>query len=134
MKHKTLFRIGLKLIGAYLTAFGINIVLMNMGSFVHNYSNFGISAIEIWWYFTISAGISQIAIGCYFFFGGEWVVNKAIPSNRPYCPECGYDLSGAVSCRCPECDTPFDPERVRPSALATGDDNSDDDSDRVDLM
>ena len=27
----------------------------------------------------------------------------AARSNRPYCPECGYDLSKATSGNCPEC-------------------------------
>jgi hypothetical protein len=31
----------------------------------------------------------------------------AIPSNRPYCPECAYDLTGAAVERCPEYDTSF---------------------------
>jgi hypothetical protein len=50
-----------------------------------------------------------LLVGLYFFFGGEWVVNKAIPGNRPYCHECGYDLTGAVGSVCNECGTPFKP-------------------------
>jgi hypothetical protein len=58
-----------------------------------------------WWYYILqpAAGLVQMGIGAYFFFGGEWIVNRAIPSNRPYCPECGYDLSKSRSERCPEC-------------------------------
>jgi hypothetical protein len=45
----------------------------------------------------------QLLLGLYLFFGAKWIVNKAIPSNRPYCPECGYDLSKSRGDVCPEC-------------------------------
>ncbi len=50
-----------------------------------------------------SGSIVQLAIGVYLLFGGNWIVNVCISSNRPYCPECGYDLSKATSANCPEC-------------------------------
>jgi rubrerythrin len=57
----------------------------------------------------LSISIEMIA-GAYLFFGGKWVADKAIPSNRPYCHECGYELTGNVSDRCPECGT-FPPKK-----------------------
>jgi hypothetical protein len=54
----------------------------------------------------------EAAIGLYLFFGGKWIANKAIPGNRPYCHECGYDLTQNSSGICPECGTPT------PSSLA----------------
>lgn len=57
--------------------------------------------------------LAPFAIGLYLFFGGEWVVNLAIASNRPYCPECGYDLSRATGPVCPECGTLL-PPNARP--------------------
>jgi len=30
-----------------------------------------------------------------------------------FCPQCDYNLTGLVEHRCPECGTPFDPERLR---------------------
>lgn len=59
---------------------------------------------EQWWLSIepIAAPVVQMVIGIYLFFGGAWVANRAFPSNRPYCAECGYDLRGSAE-RCPEC-------------------------------
>ncbi len=65
----------------------------------------------------------EFGLGLYLFFGGAWVVNHCIPSNRPYCPECGYDTSSLVSGqRCPECgDTlPGPPPGVGEPQVDTG--------------
>jgi hypothetical protein len=61
-----------------------------------------------------SGGILSLLIGLYLFFGGKWIVNRAIPGNRPYCQECGYELTRTQSDRCPECGTSFHPEDVQP--------------------
>ncbi len=45
----------------------------------------------------------QFVLGLYLLFSGEALVNLCIPSNRPYCPECGYELSESSQERCPEC-------------------------------
>jgi hypothetical protein len=59
------------------------------------------------WYVTARiTGACPMSLGFYLFFGRKWIVNLAIPSNRPYCAECGYDLSQTRSLRCPECGTP----------------------------
>ena len=63
-----------------------------------------------WTYFVmhLASPVAQSAIGLYLLLGGAWLVNKCIPSNRPYCPECGYDLSSSKgSGRCPECGVPI---------------------------
>ncbi len=30
-----------------------------------------------------------------------------------FCPKCDYNLTGLIENRCPECGTPFDPEKLR---------------------
>ncbi|HVP73552.1 MAG TPA: hypothetical protein VMS30_07430 [Phycisphaerales bacterium] len=108
MKHKTWFRLVLKAIGVLL----IGIALPTCGQLAaHVLSYVFIDATNSIFgndYWAIQSlylvgGLLQMAFGLYLFLGGKWIVDKAIPSNRPYCPECGYDMSRAQGARCPEC-------------------------------
>jgi uncharacterized paraquat-inducible protein A len=63
------------------------------------------------YYSVLNSGFFNLIAGLYLFFGGKWIVNKAIPSNRPYCHECGYELTHARSNVCPECGTEFKPSK-----------------------
>jgi hypothetical protein len=104
MKHKTLFRLLVKAIGILLLAFAIPelvgvmayyLIIASPGSAAWSTSN---------WIYSMLGPAIQAAIGAYLFLEGKWVIDKCIPSNRPYCPECGYDLSHNVSTlNCPEC-------------------------------
>ena len=117
MKYKTLFRLMLKAVGVLLFVQGCFYLINYGGRFLvllaqgpgYSLSGLGLGG--------LTASFTQMIIGLYLFFGGKWVVDKAIPGNRPYCHECGYDLTGLKRNRCPECDTPFNPDEVRPSAM-----------------
>lgn len=104
MKHKTLFRLLLKAIGILLIAFAIPelVAIMAYYLIVELPGSANWSAAN--WIYSMLAPAIQTAIGAYLFLEGKWVIDKCIPSNRPYCPECGYDLShNTSSTNCPEC-------------------------------
>ena len=50
----------------------------------------------------------QAGLGLYLRLGGRRIADLAILSNRPYCPECGYDNSNATEKCCPECSLRID--------------------------
>jgi hypothetical protein len=108
MKYKTLFRIMCKAIGVYFFVSGCSGALMNISGLI---VMFFVSPAAVGPYrslYSIPSGIGSLvdfAVGYYLFFHGQTVANWAVPGNRPYCPECGYDLSGSVSGMCPECGT-----------------------------
>lgn len=116
MKYKTLFRLMLKAIGVWLFFDGVSWFLMYAPSMIAMLADrLPMGASVSWEYVLMPMGpLIKVGAGVYLFFGGARIVDKAVPGNRPYCPECAYDLSGAVSNRCPECGTPFRPEDVRP--------------------
>jgi hypothetical protein len=109
MKYKTLFRVLLKLLGVYFAGLGSFQLLsqtLNLFSFLSIRS--GMPSSQYWFYgFSMVSAAVEIGFGLYLFFGGRWIVDKAIPGNRPYCHECGYDLTSAVGNVCNECGTPF---------------------------
>lgn len=104
MKHKTWFRLVLKAIGVLTVGTAIPVLIWSGTEVALSVwgvgSGLGMGEMMIS-YFVGSA--AQVIFGLYLFFGGEWIVNMVIPSNRPYCPNCGYDVSRATSGRCPEC-------------------------------
>ena len=108
MKHKTWFRLVLKAIGVLLIGFSLQGVIPAIAAVVMyllEWSEMSVSSNEfMWWNFPYYiAGFVQFGLGIYLFFGGKWIVNKAIPSNRSYCPECGYQIANAHGANCPEC-------------------------------
>lgn len=60
--------------------------------------------------------LASVGVGCYLLFFGEWLLNQIIPSNRRYCPDCGYDVSEPLFAkRCAECGAVLPPD-VAPNA------------------
>ena len=104
MKYKTLFRMLLKAIGILVFIQGIGMFLSHVG-----YVTMGMVAFAV---VGAVGGALQMLVGLYLFFGGKWIADKAIPGNRPYCHESGYDLTNAAGNLCAECGTPFKPAQV----------------------
>lgn len=127
MRYKTLFRLALKVIGVVFFLLGI----VNLPSYCIQLAATvlapGTPGAATWLYVAWAVTpVLQIAIGAYLFIGGEWIVDRAIPSNRLYCHECGYMLEGIKGDRCPECDTPF-----RSPGAPPEDDRAEDGRERV---
>ncbi len=120
MKHKTWFRlvlkaIGILLIGQWLNEFANSIwwlldVVISGGDLYRGYANNPYYTAPTTDYreavrltFEFIGPILPFVFGLYLLFGGKWLVDKIIPSNRPYCPNCGYPLTDTASEQCPEC-------------------------------
>jgi hypothetical protein len=129
MKHKTWFRLVIKTIGVLLIGLSISGAVTSVvgildalfiGERWTMYSPYGAQlSAEFSWPLLASTLLqllppgAQLAFGIYLLVGGKWIVNRCIPSNRPYCPECGYDLSNSRGAKCPECGVALPISRAR---------------------
>jgi len=119
MKYKTAFRLALRAIGVLVICQNLPWISRYVFANALSASGFtGSSGTLEHEAATLLAGAVCLAMGLYLFFAGEWIVNKAIPSNRPYCQECGYELTGlTLQGNCPECGTAFvRADRIDPDA------------------
>lgn len=102
MRYKTLFRVWMKVIGVYFVvtnSASLISTLVRMGRILEDNAGLNIG-------FLLQDGLPRMftfAIGLYLFFGGKWITDLAIPSNRPYCAECGYDIGRSPGDTCQEC-------------------------------
>lgn len=103
MRYKTLFRVLVKVIGVWFLAQGVSSMITQaftvVQAFIRDPNYLGTS----WFEYMPIYPASYILVGLYLFLGGGWITEIAIPSNRPYCPQCGYDLGNTVAGECPEC-------------------------------
>lgn len=114
MKYKTLVRLALKLVGVLLLAYAIP-DLVNTGTmfvlaigegYTPWFGSGSLELSELVMYMTQIGAVGtllKLIIGGYLLFGGAAVANLCVPSNRTYCPECGYELRMIAGERCPEC-------------------------------
>ena len=111
MKHKTWFRLALKVVGIALIGWSapslVQSMMMVVWWMVQYSGNVNVMGGGDWWWSWLQpiGPVLQLTIGLYLLFGGKWIVNLCIPSNRPYCPECGYELRRPQGSTCPECGT-----------------------------
>lgn len=113
MKHKTWFRLVLKAIGIFLLATGVVELVDSISRAIGQVYFVGFMGggtiydferlLSLALYSGLVGGIGRLVIGAYLLFGGAKLVNLCIPSNRPYCPHCGYDVRGVGDGICPEC-------------------------------
>ena len=64
-------------------------------------------------------------LSLFLFFKPNIIVNLAIPSNKPYCPECGYNLSKNTGSVCSECGIAL-PNNLRDEINKTAPSSTDD--------
>ena len=125
MKHKTWFRLVMKAIGVLLICLSLPDLMragVQLASTLLSDPGSGPWPPGGWWWWLGAWGVGpalQLALGLYLVLGGKWIVDTVIPSNRPYCPECGYDVSKATASDCPECGSQL-PAELRTAQPAEG--------------
>lgn len=106
MKYKTLTRLAVRLIGLWFLIQGAASLPQGLFPLLLSLATVGVPWRELMFFLVEGASsVVQLAAGAFLFRGGSSVVDYLIPSNRPYCHECGYELTLPASKHCPECGT-----------------------------
>jgi hypothetical protein len=110
MRYKTLFRLAVKFLGVCLIAIGLAELAQSVIQVLLSLLSTGVAwnppfGRWIMLGMTLPKPAVYLLLGLHLFFHGQWLVNLAIPGNRIYCHECGYDLSHNRDWQCPECGT-----------------------------
>lgn len=113
MKYKTAFRLAIRAVGVIVFMYNLPWFLQSAVAILVDVAMNASGGYggNISWPYALGSLFGQgigLLTGLYLFFGGKWIINRVIPSNRPYCAECGYELSHLpADYRCPECGTPY---------------------------
>ena len=94
----------IKIVGIFFLVTGFGYLLAQLANMTAGLYSGGVGNLH-YYAANLITPLLQFGVGAYLFLDGEWVINFVIPSNRPYCPECGYDLTGSREPLCPECGT-----------------------------
>ncbi|MHC4977174.1 MAG: hypothetical protein ACYTF7_11300 [Planctomycetota bacterium] len=111
MKYKTQVRLAVRLIGllvALLTVSNlISLIVFGVIGFNTAGAAPGFDLLSLMYFVTQTESFG--ALTCIYavvlFFRPNHIVNKLIPSNKSYCPECGYQLARPIGTHCTECGT-----------------------------
>lgn len=115
MKYKTLVRVGLRLFGVFFCSLWLSRVANRVFAAIspvvidwlgQSQSGFVMPGSALVW--GIGSETGTLLIGLVLFLGSGFFANLVIPSNRPYCLDCGYELTASPpeGC-CPECGAPY---------------------------
>ena len=103
MRYKTLFRILSKLLGVYFFVTGLGQFVMALAVLMQLPQRAAPPGTITRLALNLVAPAILMVCGVYLIFWGRRLVDLAVPGNRPYCPECGYDLTGFSGNVCTEC-------------------------------